>query len=95
MDEKKEIYLTKEVRRKGIVGLVESKGLVKSSIHFSEWWNGEGMDFVVDSDNKEPEVRISLHSEELTVMMAIAIKTGYVEIDEVNKLVEEIRDKDY
>ena len=87
--------LTKEVRNRARVGIVETDITVKSSIHFSEWWNGEGMDFTIEHDNDSLDTKLSLHSEELTVLAAIGLRTGMIDLKDLKKLSKEIIEKDY
>jgi hypothetical protein len=76
----------KNFRNDSITGIYESEGLSRVSLHFSEWWNGEGMDFTFDE--KSP---ISLHSEELRALMVSAIVTGMVDIGMVMEDVSEMK----
>jgi len=76
----------KNFRNNSITGIYESEGLSKVNLHFSEWWNGEGMDFTFDE--KSP---ISLHSEELHALMVSAIVTDMVDIGTVMEDVAEMK----
>lgn len=66
----------KNIRRNSITGIIESQGLTEVSLHFSEWWNGEGMDFTID-DKKT----ISLHSEELHAIILAGLAAEMVDFD--------------
>ena len=37
-----------DLRRNGIVGIIDVDGLQPTSLHFAEWWNGEGFDVSFD-----------------------------------------------
>jgi hypothetical protein len=76
----------KNFRNNSITGIYESEGLSKVNLHFSEWWNGEGMDFTFDE--KSP---ISLHSEEIRALMVSAIVTDMVDIGSVMEDVAEMK----
>jgi hypothetical protein len=76
----------KNFRNDSITGIYESEGLSRISLHFSEWWNGEGMDFTFDE--KSP---ISLHSEELHALMVSALVVGMVDIGRVMEDVSEMK----
>lgn len=67
----------KNMHKRSIVGIYEDDaGLVPVNVHFSEWWNGEGMMF--DFDDRQ---RFDLHSDELQALCVIAIATGMIDID--------------
>jgi hypothetical protein len=68
----------KNFRNNSITGIYETEGLSRVNLHFTEWWNGEGMDFTFD-ENKS----ISLHGEELHALMVSAIVTGMIDIGSV------------
>lgn len=78
----------KNIRRNSITGIIESEGLTNVSLHFSEWWNGEGMDF-----NFDDKKFMSLHSEELSAIMVAALAAEMVDIgsimDELYDLLKE------
>jgi hypothetical protein len=76
----------KNFRNDSITGIYESEGLSRVNLHFSEWWNGEGMDFTFDE--KKP---ISLHMEEIHALMVSAIVTGMVDIGMVMEDVAEMK----
>lgn len=71
--------------RKGFIGVVEVDDLADEnvSIHFNEWWNGEGMDFAIDSRSKN--LTFSLTIEQWHAIAAIGVATGYLELDEVER----------
>jgi hypothetical protein len=76
----------KNFRNNSISGIYESEGLSRISLHFNEWWNGEGMDFTFDE--KKP---ISLHMEEIHAMMVSALVIGLVDIGRVMEDVAEMK----
>jgi hypothetical protein len=76
----------KNFRNNSISGIYESEGLSRISLHFNEWWNGEGMDFTFDE--KKP---ISLHMEEIHAMMVSALVIGLVDIGSVMEDVSEMK----
>lgn len=66
------------MRRNGIVGIIEDDFLDhKHSLHFSEWWNGEGFDL-----NFDDEKVMSLHISQLRMLVVMLLATEYVDIDE-------------
>ena len=69
--------MTRNIRKNSITGLIESDNLTKVSMTFSEWWNGEGLDF--DFGDK----RIELHSDELHAMFVAAAASGFVDWEAV------------
>jgi hypothetical protein len=68
----------KNIRRNSITGIVEHKGLTDVSLHFSEWWNGEGVDFTFDE-----EKYIHLHLDEIHALFVAMVATEMVDMDEV------------
>lgn len=77
----------KDMHKRALVGVYESEDdtLVPVSIHFSEWWNGEGMTFDFD-DQKH----ISLHADELQALCAIVIATGMVDWKQCKKAADKL-----
>lgn len=78
-----------DMHKRSVTGIYEDeRGLTPVSIHFSEWWNGEGMTFEFN-DQKH----INLHSDELQALCAIAIASGMIDVKQckkdANHLVEE------
>ena len=76
----------KNIRRNSITGIIESEGLTNVSLHFSEWWNGEGMDF-----NFDDKKFVSLHSEELSAIMVAALAAEMIDMGSVMEEVVEIK----
>ena len=76
---------------KGQIGLVDVETAIdKFSIHFSEWWNGEGIDHTIMRE-KEKDLKLSLSGVEMEYLVAIWIKTGYIDIKEVKKISKQIK----
>ena len=69
-----------DMRRNGIVGLIEVDGLQPTSVHFAEWWNGEGFDVSFDDGDV-----IKLHLTQLQALVVMSIATEFVDIDEAMK----------
>lgn len=69
--------MTTDIRRTSITGIFEGEDdFPPVSVHFSEWWNGEGLDFTLTDDSI-----VRLHDAELSALVTIAIATGFVDID--------------
>lgn len=77
-----------DIRRNGIVGIVETEGLTKVSLHFSEWWNGEGMDF--DFDDKK---KFSLHIDEMHALAVALTAAGYIDLEAVREEADTLNEK--
>ena len=74
------------IRKDSTVGIIEKDDIFgKFSLHFSEWWNGEGMDFTFDEDK-----RISLHIEEIHTLVVSAIATGMIDMESVEEDVQSL-----
>ena len=69
----------KNMHKRSFTGLYESGAGdvfgVPVSIHFAEWWNGEGITFDIN-DQKH----VALHADELHALMVIAIATKMVDV---------------
>ena len=77
----------KNFRNNSITGIYESEqGLAKVSLHFTEWWNGEGMDFTFD--DKTP---ITLHCDEIRGLIVSALATGMVDVESILEEVFEMK----
>lgn len=75
--------------RNGFIGIYEVDGLdEQSSIHFNEWWNGEGMDFHIQSSKKDE--RVSLTLDELRAIAVIAHAVGMIELDGIEQEAKEL-----
>ena len=55
----------------------------RQGLHFSEWWNGEGIDITLPD-----ETTIKLHMEEITAIVTAAIAFGMVDLKECKELVK-------
>ena len=69
-----------DLRRNGIVGIIEIDGLQPTSMHVAEWWNGEGFDVCFD----DGEV-MKLHLTQLQALVVMSIATDFVDVDEAIK----------
>ena len=72
------------IRNNGMVGLMEYTVLGEDKetvLNFSEWWSGDGLDFTFD-DNA---TSISLHVDDLTAIVTVAIATGMIELKECKR----------
>lgn len=80
------------MRNDSITGIVETDGLVSVKLHFSEWWNGEGLDFDFND-----EKRIALHLDEIHALVVASIAAGFIDIDEAisdaDELVEQSKER--
>ena len=70
----------KNIRRNSLSGIVEidSFGEKDVSLHFNEWWSGEGVDFSFD-ENKF----IHLHLDEIHALFVAMVATEMVDLDSV------------
>lgn len=77
-------------RKTGIVGEYEIDNILEtSSIHFSEWHNGEGLDFTVFNKSLNTTDRFSLTIEQLNALAVIGEAIGYIEMDDVKREAEQ------
>lgn len=51
-------------------------------LHFSEWWNGEGFDFVFESSNRQ---QISLNWNEIHALIVSMKACGFVDFERVEQ----------
>jgi len=80
-----------DLRRNGIVGIIEVDGLQPTSLHFAEWWNGEGFDVCFDDGNN-----IKLHLTQLQALVTMALATDFVDLEEAqNQATELINESEY
>ena len=76
----------KDLRNNGFVGIYEDKdSLNPVSLHFSEWWSGEGADFSFDGK------AISLNVEEVKALTVTACLMNMIDVDDIIQEVSEIR----
>ena len=69
-----------EYRENGTVGMVSlSDNTVH--LHFSEWWNGEGLDLVFLDRSYKQDRRISLHMEEIESIAIAALLCGMLDLN--------------
>ena len=70
----------KNIRRNSLSGIVEidSFGEKDVSLHFNEWWNGEGVDFTFDEKKF-----IHLHLDEIHALFVAMVATEMVDLDSV------------
>ena len=70
----------KNIRRNSLSGIVETEsfGEKNVSLHFAEWWNGEGVDFTFDENKK-----FSLHLDEIHALFVAMVATEMVDMDSV------------
>ena len=78
-----------DIRDNGIVGVVQVGDDDKDYIHFSEWWNGEGLDISFNTDlNKY--TKLSLHIDELHALAVTMVISKYINIEDVEEDVKRI-----
>jgi hypothetical protein len=78
-----------DVRDNAIVGVISFEdSLVPVTLHFSEWWNGEGLDanFV-----NEAGKTISLHMDEIEALVVAAKIVGLIDFKSIKKRVKQVR----
>jgi hypothetical protein len=70
----------KNIRRNSLSGIVEiaSFGEKDVSLHFNEWWSGEGVDFTFDENKK-----VSLGLDEIHALFVAMVATEMVDLDSV------------
>lgn len=81
-----------DIRKTGTVGVIEYEHLSLDKtqyLHFSEWWNGEGMDFTFNH-GKKIEKNVSLHLDDIQALMTACIATGMVDVEFCQKEADEI-----
>lgn len=82
------------MRKNGNVGVMEDTEFDKTiHVHFSEWWNGEGMDFDVERTGHKIASENSKYSftmQEMEMLFAAALAIGMVDLDDVQKRSQEL-----
>ncbi len=71
-------------------------GVIQSndrSVLATEWWNGEGIDFLFEDKNIKTK-RISLHLDEIAELITLAIAMEFVDIEECVNAAEEMKAKE-
>lgn len=78
-----------DIRDNAIVGMINFEdALVPTSLHFSEWWNGEGMDI---NFTNEPNKTISLHSDEIEALVVAAKIIGLIDFKSIKRRVKQVQ----
>lgn len=78
-----------DVRDNAIVGVISFEdSLVPVTLHFSEWWNGEGLDanFV-----NEAGKTISLHMDEIEALVVAAKLVGLIDFKFIKQKVKKVK----
>lgn len=79
-----------DIRRTAAVGIIETEGLDSTvTVHFSEWWNGEGMDFTLHRSNNEI-VHFGVHLDEIHAIATAAAAVGMIETDRVQEAADHL-----
>ena len=78
------------IRKNGVIGILQDNG---QSLHASEWWSGEGLDFLFEGSSKRKNQNISLHMDELENLIALAHAMGFVDLDAVKEKSAAIEDQ--
>lgn len=78
-----------DIRDNAIVGMINFEdAMVPASLHFSEWWNGEGMDINFTNDLNKT---ISLHSDEIEALVVAAKIIGLIDFKSIKKRVKQVQ----
>lgn len=78
-----------DIRDNAIVGVINFEdALVPTSLYFSEWWNGEGMDVKFTNESNKT---ISLHSDEIEALVVAAKIVGLIDFKSIKKRVKQVR----
>lgn len=80
------------IRKDTISGLIEYTDMgsdVNHYLHFSEWTNGEGMDFVIDHMERN-ERSISLSLDDIAALVTACIASGFVDVKECKQAAKEM-----
>lgn len=78
-----------DIRDNAIVGMIDFEdALVPTSLHFSEWWNGEGMDVNFTNESNKT---ISLHSDEIEALVVAAKIVGLIDFKSIKKRVKQVQ----
>jgi hypothetical protein len=78
----------KNIRKNSVTGIVElnSFGEKDVSLQFTEWWNGEGVDFTFSERKK-----LSLHLNEIHALFVGMMAAEMVDLKQVMHDVEELK----
>lgn len=82
----KEYY---DVRKDTVSGIIEMSDLFNVNCHFSEWWNGEGVDFTFTEGDKEETVRLDMAK--FHCIVAVASYLGMVSKEDIRDTVGKLR----
>lgn len=85
--ERPKVYFA--LRKNGISGIIETECTEKVKLHFSEWWNGEGMDFTF-TVKKQPDKTFSLSLEEMAALVSAAMAVGMIDMEEIDENVQRL-----
>lgn len=78
-----------DIRDNAIVGIIKFEDtLVPTSLYFSEWWNGEGMDVNFTNESNKT---ISLHSDEIEALVVAAKIVGLINFKSIKRRVEQVK----
>ena len=78
-----------DIRDNAIVGMISLEdALVPTSLHFSEWWNGEGMDVNFTNESNKT---ISLHSDEIEALVVAAKIVGLINFKSIKRRVKQVQ----
>ena len=78
-----------DIRDNAIVGMINFEdAMVPASLHFSEWWNGEGMDVNFTNDRQKI---ISLHSDEIEALVVAAKIVGLINFKSIKRRVKQVQ----
>ena len=72
------------LRRNTTTGCIERND---SSCVFSEWWNGEGIDFVFND-----KTRVELHADQLHAIVVGSVLMGMIDQEEVGEDVKKLKE---
>jgi hypothetical protein len=82
-----------KVRNNSFSGIFHNN-IIESTMHFSESWSAEGVDFIIHSDGKEQ--RVYLTGYEMLNIAAVGLATDFFDVDllmDVAKRLEDQLDK--
>ena len=78
-----------DIRTNAKVGVLNFEdALAPTTLYFSEWWNGEGMD--VNFTNDRDKI-ISLHSDELEVLVVAAKIVGLIDFKSIKRRIKQVK----
>lgn len=74
------------MRSNTVSGFLEMEPM---SMHFSEWWSGDGVDFTFYKNDKEVKT-ISLGMDEMVAMFGAAMAMEMIDMDEVIQIASKL-----